>query len=79
MRLQDYLITNNLTPAKFSEIVGVSPSMIYRLSGASRHPSPALMKRIARATRGQVMPNDFVDLSDVEGMSEGSNKELPSV
>lgn len=74
MKLKDYLDRHNLTEGAFGERVGVTASAINRLipkdgEPPKRKPGFDLMARIAAATGGQVMPNDFLD--DLPELIEG--------
>lgn len=66
MKLKDYISLHNLTEAEFAERVEVLASTINRLISkhgepAVRKPSFELMAKIAAATGGKVLPNDFMD------------------
>lgn len=74
MKLDEYLKTRNITQADFAEKVGVEQATISRLmprdgEPAARKPSFDLMAKIAAATSGAVMPNDFMD--DLPGIIAG--------
>lgn len=74
MKLKDYLDEHNLTEGAFGDRVGVTASAINRLipkegEPAKRKPGFDLMARIAAATGGAVMPNDFMD--DLPELIEG--------
>lgn len=60
MTLQEYLDAKDLTPIQFAAQVGVTDESIRRYVRGVRLPSPEMMRRIARKTRGEVMPNDFL-------------------
>ena len=62
MKLEDYLTTNSLTLAQFSDQCGVSAPTIYRIKNKQVVPSKSTMVAILEATDGQVTPNDLVDL-----------------
>lgn len=79
MKLGDYLNSKNLSDNEFARQLGVEQSTVTRLVArdgrqAERKPSFKLMARIAAATGGQVMPNDF--MSDLPELIEGFD--LPS-
>lgn len=58
MKLSDFLKENDMSAAKFGELVGASRQKVFRwLSG--NIPRREHMNRIGEATGGQVQPNDF--------------------
>ncbi len=60
MTLADYLTTQNLTPTEFARRSELPPSTVTRLLAGDRSPRLDLLKRIHKATAGQVTPNDFL-------------------
>ena len=60
MQLQEYLKTNNLTNSQFVELIKITQPSLSRWLNGTRDPNIKMMKRIYRATNGQVTPNDFV-------------------
>ena len=60
MRLRDWLTKNGKSQNGFAAELGVTQSCLSKICNG-RTPSVDMMKRIARLTRGEVMPNDFFD------------------
>ena len=65
MRLDNWLKKENRTKAWFAHRIGVPPSTIARIIAERRSPTHAVMEKIIQATCGEVLPNDFFDLSKV--------------
>ena len=67
MKLADYLTANDIRPSAFAAQVGVPASTIIRLLKGER-PSTGLelLAKIAAATNGKVMPNDFLETYEME-------------
>ncbi len=66
MKLGDWLKSKNLSDNEFARQLGCEQSTITRLIGRDgkppqRKPRFDLMTRIAVATNGAVMPNDYMD------------------
>ena len=72
MKLEDYLTTNALTLAQFSDQCGVSAPTIFRIKNQQVVPTKSTMVAILEATDGKVTPNDLVDL---HGRQSLTNKE----
>lgn len=62
MKLDRYLEITKMSRAQFAEAVGVTEVSLSRYITGNRMPRPWLLKKIAHATAGAVLPNDFVDL-----------------
>jgi len=60
MTLSEYLAEQSLPPSSFASRIGVPASTIARLLNGERKPGLDLLKKIADATDGAVMPNDFL-------------------
>jgi transcriptional regulator with XRE-family HTH domain len=61
MKLSTYLDQHNMTPSDLARRIGVHSTTITRyISGARLATSPEVLRRIAKATDYQVLPNDFV-------------------
>jgi transcriptional regulator with XRE-family HTH domain len=60
MRLRDWIKTNGTTQTELAAMVDLSPGMMSRICNGYL-PSPAAMIRIAAATKGAVLPNDFFE------------------
>ena len=60
MTLSDYLTAENLKPAQFAKVSGVSPSIIGRLLNGSRGVSLEVALRISEATGGNVRLNELI-------------------
>jgi transcriptional regulator with XRE-family HTH domain len=61
MKLKEYLSKNHLTHADFSQKVDVSRVQITKIINGNVSPSAKLMKKIRRATRGEVSYEDLID------------------
>ena len=59
MILIEYLRQNDLTMARFAELIGVSTSAAQRYAARERIPRATIMRRIVEATDGAVQPQDF--------------------
>jgi transcriptional regulator with XRE-family HTH domain len=60
MTLSEYLEKHSMPPSGFAAKIGVPASTIARLLKGYRKPGLDLLKKIADATNGEVMPNDFL-------------------
>lgn len=60
MKLSDYLIDKQLSPAAFARIIEVGRMSVHRYINGDRFPRPDVLQRIQQATQGQVTPNDFL-------------------
>jgi len=60
MRLKEYLSRNNLTQLKFSASAGLSNVHLGRLIKGRHLPSIPTIKKIEKATNGEVTINDFL-------------------
>lgn len=60
MRLAEYLAAMRLRPSSFARQVGVSHTTVMRWASGEVAPSLDAMERIAAATAGRVMPNNFL-------------------
>lgn len=69
MKLADYLDRNNVTVEALGDAVGVSHTYISKLARGLQKPSFEVASKIAAATNGAVMPNDFMD--DLPGIIAG--------
>jgi hypothetical protein len=58
-KLGGWLIEQNLTLAQFGARVEVSAATIARFCIGTHKPSVSLMEKIAHATHGEVLPNDW--------------------
>jgi transcriptional regulator with XRE-family HTH domain len=62
MKLNDWLIAQNLTSAEFARIAGLGDKQaVHKYRHGERFPTPENLRRIREATNGAVMPDDFVD------------------
>lgn len=61
MKLGEYLDCHGLTHTAFAAQIGVSVQTVWRYAQGTRHPRPAIMRRIIEVTDGQVRPQDFLD------------------
>eukprot|EP00752_Nemacystus_decipiens_P016921 g15149.t1 len=60
MKLSDYLITQELSPAEFARRIEVGRMSVHRYISGERFPRPEVLARIHQETSGQVTPNDFL-------------------
>jgi DNA-binding transcriptional regulator YdaS (Cro superfamily) len=63
MQLTEYLASTNTTVSKFSEMTGLLPDTINKYKMGIRIPKPEPMRLIYKATKGEVTPNDFYDVT----------------
>lgn len=61
MKLRNWMKKNGVRQDAFAEEIGVTQSALSKLCCGSRTPLAETMRRIAIATKGEVMPNDFFD------------------
>jgi len=59
MQLKEYLKKSSMSQEKFGSLVGVSGVQINHLVNKTRLPSLKLLKRIEKATNGEVSTKDF--------------------
>jgi transcriptional regulator with XRE-family HTH domain len=71
MKLADYLEKNEIDQASFAKALGVTKKAVQFWVGGERHPRLEQMQKIAEATKGEVMPNDFLSFR-AEGSCETS-------
>jgi len=63
MKISDYMAQAELTEAQAAILFGCSQATVNKIKLGKQWPSPGLMRRIAEATAGSVMPNDFAGLA----------------
>jgi transcriptional regulator with XRE-family HTH domain len=61
MKLSAWMTQEGLDDQELGRRVGKDRSTIYRIRTGTHKPSPDLMEAIAKATGGQVLPNDYFD------------------
>ena len=61
MKLDHWLRLNGISTTKFGEMIDVSQPSVHRYARGGRVPIPKIMRRIMRATNGQVTPNDWYE------------------
>jgi len=62
MKLDDYLRAHDLTSAQFGQMSGIgSKQLVHNYRHGLRFPTPENLRLIREATKGAVMPDDFVD------------------
>lgn len=61
MKLRDWIKSKGIRQADLAEQIGMDQSAISLLCNGRAQPSVETMRRIAIATKGEVMPNDFFD------------------
>ncbi|MHB2169936.1 helix-turn-helix transcriptional regulator [Alsobacter sp. R-9] len=59
MTLDLYLTLHGMNATQFAEAIGVTPSTITRILRGERRPNLETLRKIARATDGQVKAEDF--------------------
>ncbi len=64
--LRAYRFENQITLEEFANTVETSPSTLSRIEQRQLRPSMALAERIAHATKGKILPNDFIDMPQPE-------------
>lgn len=65
MQLRQYIDQNNLTIAKFSEMIDCDVSTVHRYLQGKRTPATRMLTRIHEQTNGLVTANDFVGMVSV--------------
>lgn len=71
MTLDEWLKKEERTRAWFARKIGTPVSTVNRIIWEKRSPTHAVMEKIIQATGGEVLPNDFFDLS---GVAEGGGE-----
>lgn len=65
MKLSDFMDREGLNDEDFAQRLStlrpVDRSTIWRVRKGTHKPSPELMEAIAKATSGEVLPNDYFD------------------
>ena len=61
MKLKEWMRKNKVRQDVFAEEIGVTQSALSKICCGARTPLAGTMYRIAIATKGAVMPNDFFD------------------
>ena len=64
MKLRDWIRSKRMKQSEFAALIGMDQSAISLLCNERAQPSMETMRRIAIATKGDVMPNDFFDFGD---------------
>jgi len=64
MTLSEWMKLKGLGDPVVAQLLGIDRSMVFRLRNGQRTPSAGLMRSIAEASEGAVMPNDWLDLVD---------------
>lgn len=62
--LDTWLKASGLTHEQFAKMIGVSQAAVSLYRTGKRQPRRPILRAIAAATGGAVMPNDFVELPD---------------
>ncbi len=65
MTLEQYLARKGMTATSLAKECGVVLSTMTRAVNGQTIPSPDLMVKIVRATKGKVKPNDFYNLAEL--------------
>lgn len=68
MKLEEWIIKNNLTQEQFALQSGISQSTISRLisNPGARNPTWKVIDAIRKATNGEVSPNDLFEPSLIQ-------------
>ena len=61
MRLDSYLIKNDIPVEQFAKKIGVHRTTVYRFMNGGTFPRAETLRRIRDATGGKVVADDFVD------------------
>ena len=61
MNILDYINQQSMTFTEFANLIKVTDVSVSRYARGLRYPRPAVMRRIVKATAGQVGPQDFFD------------------
>lgn len=59
MKLAEYIELENLALSEFAARIGVTHEAVRRYVRCKRVPTPAIIKKIVKATNGKVRPDDF--------------------
>lgn len=59
MKLKQFLKTNNISAANFSNKIGVPPATLRKWVQGERIPRKKEMLKLMQLTNGEVQPNDF--------------------
>ena len=62
MRLEAYLVKNDIPVEQFADRINVHRTSVYRFIKGLAFPRPATIERITSATGGRVTANDFIGL-----------------
>jgi len=73
MKLEKFLNRNKIDRSDFARTISVSQPALHRYLTGERFPRPEHLKSIISATKGEVMPHDFLDC-DVASLVRGSKK-----
>jgi predicted transcriptional regulator len=63
MRLDAYLLQNDIEFSDFAKAIGVHRTSVYRFVKGLAFPRPSTIERIIQVTGGNVTANDFLGLS----------------
>lgn len=59
MKLEKYLENTSMSEATFAELIGVKQATVNRYINGKRFPSPVMIQRIERASKGKVKVMDW--------------------
>jgi hypothetical protein len=65
-KLGEWLVANNMTMQQFANAIGTTKGSISEFCAGHTIPRHDLMVRIYEATRGEVQPNHFYDLPEID-------------
>ena len=75
MRLDQYLLDQNISPTAFAELIGVGRMQVWRYTKAGVVPRPNILQRIYAVTEGAVCPNDFLGLHGSLHCGDGASQQ----
>ena len=67
MKLRDWLKSKKMSQAELAKQIRMDQSAISLLCNGRAWPTAETARRIAIATKGEVLPNDFFDFDFMEG------------
>jgi DNA-binding phage protein len=62
MRLDHYLLKNDIEVSAFAKDIGVHRTSVYRFIKGLAFPRPETIERIIKVTEGRVTANDFLGI-----------------
>lgn len=74
MILKDWLKKNNISPNRFSKMIGADPSTIYRTLSEEQKVTPRYAKLIEEATNGEVSRLEAIWPEDYPNLKKSKKK-----